>query len=250
MPTSPKSALSPSAGDDRNLVPVDENYIAPSFEDRVRLFWEKNSRAVIAACAFVILVFLGKGVFDYLQAKRENAVAADYAAATAPAATEAQAKAFISAHGDHVLGGLAQLDLADRAYKAGRFADARTAYDQAAGILKANTFGQRARLGSAISALEAGAAAEGTAALKQIVADLSLGKLVRSEAAYHLASLAVAAGDTAEAIRLVEQVASIDAQGPWADRAAALRATLPASAAPVAATDAKAADSVPAVNFK
>ena len=248
MPKPLKSVSSPAAGDDRNLVSVDENYLAPSFEDRVRLFWEKNSKGVIAAIVLVILVFVGKGVFDYLHTQRENAVAAEYAVASASTATEAQTKAFIAAHNDHVLAGLAQLDLADKAYTAGRFADARTGYDKAAGILKSDTFGQRARLGSAVSILGTGANAEGETALKQLVADLSLSKDIRSEAAYHLASLAAAAGNSAEAIRLIEQVLSIEAQGQWADRAAALRSTLPASAAPVAATGDKA--SVPAISFK
>ena len=29
------------AGDDRNLITVDENYLAPSFEDRLQMFWAK-----------------------------------------------------------------------------------------------------------------------------------------------------------------------------------------------------------------
>jgi hypothetical protein len=243
MSTTPHTT--PSSGDDRNLVTVDENYLAPTFEDRLRLFWDKNSRAVLAGIALVLVVILAKGGYEIVQAQNEKAVAADYAAAI----TDAQLKAFVADHSDHVLGGLAQLRLADNAYAAGNFADARAAYAQAAGILKTNTFGQRARLGAAISAIQAGAVTDGEAALKQLSADLNLTALVRAEATYTLALLAAGAGNAAEAIRLIEQTTTIDSEGPWAERATLLRTTLPAietaAAAPVPS-----AEVVPTVSFK
>lgn len=225
MSKTPQHASSPSAGDDRNLVTVDETYPALSFEDRLRLFWEKNSRGILVVCALVLALILGKGAYEVVSAQREKAIAADYAAAT----TDERLKAFVAEHEDHVLGGLAQLDLADKAYSSGNYAEARSAYDRAVAILKQDTFGQRARVGSAVSALQAGATEEGTAALKAIVSDLTLGALVRSEAAFHLATLAAANGDTAEAIRLIEQATTIDSDGPWADRATMLRASLPSA---------------------
>ena len=242
MSTTPKSAS--SSGDDRNLVAVDENYLAPSFEDRLRIFWEKNSSAVLAACGLVLAVILAKGGYEIYTARQEKAVAAAYAAAT----TDDQLKSFVAANPSHVLGGIAQLRIADDAYSAGKYADARAAYDKAAGILKSNTFGGRARVGAAISAVQAGSAAEGEAALKQLSADITLEKLVRAEATYHLASLAAAAGNSAEAIRLIEQVTVIDAEGPWVDRASMLRATLPKSAPAPAAAPA-ASEAVPTVSF-
>lgn len=240
-----KSASSPSAGDDRNLVPVDENYLAPTFEDRLRLFWVKNSRTVLVACALVLAAILGKGAYEFIVAQREKSVAADYAAAT----SDAQLKEFVASHQDHTLGGLAQLRLADQAYSAKNYAEARSAYTQAADILKGSSFGRRARLGSAISAVQAGSATEGEASLKQLVADLTLDKQVRSEAAYHLAALAAAAGNTEEAIRLIEQSTVIDPEGHWADRASMLRTTLPVvTSAPVTAV--KAGDTIPTVSLK
>lgn len=234
MSTPHKPDSPSSAGDDRNLVTIDENYLAPTFEDRLRIFWEKNARAIVAGCVLIVLVILGKGAYDYTVSQRERAVAADFAAASA-AEGDDSLKSFVASHGDHVLGGLAQLELADRAYLARNYADARAAYEKAAGILKKNAFGQRARLGAAISAVQAGAASEGEAALNQIVSDLALDKLVRSEAAYHLASRAAEAGNTTEAIRLIEQSTVIDPEGHWADRASMLRSTLSVPETPDAA---------------
>lgn len=244
MSTTPKSAPT-TAGDDRNLVTVDENYLAPSFEDRLRIFWEKNSRSVLAACALVLVVILAKGGYEIYTARQEKAVAAAYAAAT----TDDQLKSFVAANSGHVLGGLAQLRLADTAYAAGSYTDARAAYEKAAGILKSNTFGERARVGAAISSVLAGSAAEGETALKQLSSDITLGKLVRAEATYHLASLAAAAGNSAEAIRLIEQVTVIDADGPWVDRASMLRATLPKGVAAPAPTATAIPETVPTVSF-
>lgn len=245
MSKTPHPVSSSAAGDDRNLVEVDENYLAPTFEDRLRLFWAKNSRSVLAASALVVAVLLGKGGYEFFAAQREKAVSADYAAATG----DDQLKAFVASHGDHVLGGIAQLRLADQDYAAGRYADARAAYEKAAGILKKNTFGARARLGAAVSAVQAGAAAEGEAALRQISADLTLEKLVRAEATYDLAALAAGAGNTAEAIRLIEQTTVIDPEGHWADRASMLRSSLPSAATAESASEKK-PEAAPSVSFK
>ncbi|MFA6961251.1 MAG: tetratricopeptide repeat protein [Opitutaceae bacterium] len=245
MSMTPHSTPSSSVGDDRNLVPVDENYLAPSFEDRLRLFWTKNSRMVLLVCALVLAAILGKGGYEIMMARHQKAVAAEYAAAT----TDEQLKAFVATHGDEVLGGLAELRLADKAYSLGNYSDARTAYGKAAGILKNDSFGQRARLGAAISAVQAGATTDGEAALKALTADLTLGKHVRAEAAYQLASLAASSGNAAEAIRLIEQVNVIEADGQWADRASMLRATLPAAVA-TPAGEANKAEPAPSVLFK
>jgi hypothetical protein len=242
--STPKSSPATSSGDDRNLVTVDENYLAPSFEDRLRIFWEKNSRAVLAACALVLVVILAKGGYEVYTARQEKAIADAYAAAI----TDEQLASFVADHSGHVLGGLAQLRLADTAYVAGKYTEARAAYEKASGILKSNTFGERARVGAAISAVLAGSATEGEAALKQLSADITLTKLVRAEATYHLASLAAAAGNTTEAIRLVEQVSVIDPEGPWVDRASMLRATLPKSA-PVPTAAPSSSEAVPSVSF-
>lgn len=229
------------SGDDRNLVTVDENYLAPTFEDSLRLFWEKNSRAVVAAVALVLAVIVGRAGYQFYRASEAKAAAAAYAAA----GTDDQLKSFAASHAGDPLAGLALLRLADKAYSAGDYAAARESYAKAVGILKNDTFGRRARLGAAVSAVQSGAEAEGALALRQIVDDVAAGKAVRSEAAYHLAALAAGKGDAAEARRLVEQCTAIDPEGQWADRAAFLRSTLPAAPAAASAQPAEA----PAVKF-
>ncbi len=246
MSTTPTNASTPSAaGDDRNLVPVDETYIAPSLEDRLAIFWAKHSKTVIAAFIVVVLAVLAKGGYEFFAAQREKAAVADYAAAT----TDVQLKSFIADHDAHPLAGIAQLRLADEAYAAGNYTDAQTGYSKAAAILGHTTFGQRALLGSAAAFTQAGKTAEGAAVLKQLSADLTVAKGIRAEATYQLAAFAAEAGQTDEATKLIAQVSSIDPSGQWTQRAMLLRSRLPAPAAATAVDDKK-QTVAPAVNFK
>ena len=77
-----------------------------------------------------------------------------------------------------------------------------------------------------------------TRELKQLADDAKQFKAVRTEAAYHLTSLAVEAKDAVEAQKYVDQLMQIDVSSAWTQRAMAVRATLPASPAPAAATPA------------
>lgn len=243
MSTSATPSSPSPAGDDRNLVPVDAT-TAVTFEDKAQLFWKRNRSLVLGVCVVVLLLILGKGGWDYLARQKELDVEKAYAAATTPE----QLKAFGAAHADHSLGGIAQLRIADEAYEAGKSADAVAAYDKAIAALKTGPLAARAKLGRALAKASAGKAAEATTELKQIADDASQFKALRAEAAYHLTSLAVEAGNATEAQKLVDQLNQIEPMGTWAQRAIMLRSTLPATPAPAVpaapAADAKKDESV------
>jgi hypothetical protein len=231
--TTPATPSAPkNAGDDRNLVKVDENYVAPGFEDRARLFWEKKRPLVLGVLVAVVVAIVAKGGWDYFAAQTELEVEQAFAAASTPE----KLKAFVAAHPDHSLAGVAQLQLADQAYATGKSADAIAGYAQAIALLKAGPMASRAKLGAAMSTVQAGKTADGESALKQIVADTAQPKGARAEAAYHLASLAQTAHRDDEARRYADQVSQIDPTGQWVQRAMLLRASLPVAvpAAPAA----------------
>lgn len=235
MAATPPSDPKP-AGDDRNLVPVEATPVVP-FEVTLQIFWEKYRGLILGVCALVLVGIIGKGVWEYLARQKELGIEKDYAAASTPE----QLKAFSASHTDHVLGGVAQLRLADDAYAAGKSAEAVTGYDKAVSILKDGPLGARARLGRALAKVHAGNAAEATTELKQLVNDTAQFKAIRTEAAYHLTSLAVDAGNVEEAQKLSDQLMQIDPTSPWTQRGLQLRATLPATPAPAAAPAAPAA---------
>lgn len=221
------------AGDDRNLVPANETS-ALTFEDKLQLFWDRNRVLIIGFCIAVVLAILAKGAWDYFARQQEREIQSAYAAATS---TE-QLKSFSAEHSDHPLGGIAQLRIADEAFAAGKSAEAIAGYEKAIGMIEEGPLAARATLGLAIAKAQAGNTAEATAALKKIVDDASQFKAIRAEAAYHLTSMAVGAGNATEAQAYVDQLNQIDPMGAWAQRAIMLRATLPATAPATSAPEA------------
>ncbi len=234
-PTTPSAPK--SAGSDRNLVAVDEHYVALTLEDRLRIFWQKNGKSVVALVVILLLAILAKGAWDYRAAQKEVELQQDYSAA----ATPVQLKAFAAAHPGHVLAGVARLRLADDDYAAGKSTEAVYGYEDALSTLKTGPLASRARLGLAMAKLQDGKAAEGEAGLKQLASDETEPKAIRVEAAYQLASLASVAGKSDDVRKYSDQVMSIDPTSPWLQRALMLRATQPVAATPAGA--------VPAVKF-
>lgn len=225
------------AGDDRNLVAVDAT-TALSFEEKLQVFWQKYRGAVVALCVVVLIGILAKGGWDYLQRQKEAEVRKAYAAAT----NTDQLKAFSAANAEHPLAGVAQVRLADEAYGAGKSADAIAAYEKAISILKDGPLAARAKLGRALAKVQAGKAAEATTELKQLADDANQFKAIRTEAAYHLTSLAVEAGNAADAQKYSDQLMQIDPTSPWTQRGLSLRASLPTPAAAGATTGAEKKD--------
>ena len=222
--TKPAAPSAPKAtGDDRNLVAVDENYVALTFEDRLRIFWQKNGKTVVAFAVVILLAILARGGWDYLAAQKEVALEREYAAA----GTSDQLKTFAAAHAGHELAGIARLRLADEAYAAGKSADAISGYDAAVTVIKTGPLASRARLGRAMATVQAGKTAEGEAALKQLAADATEAKGIRVEAAYQLASLAGVAGKSDDVKKYFDQIMQLDPSSPWLQRAMMLRASLP-----------------------
>ena len=237
MNTSATPSTPSPAGDDRNLVAVDST-TAVTFEDKVQLFWRRNRTLVLGFCGAVLLAILAKGGWDYFARQRELEIEKAYAAATSPD----QLRAFSAAHPNHPLGGIAQLQIADEAYVAAKSADAIAGYEKAISAIKTGPLAARAKLGRALAKAQAGKLPEATTELKQIADDAAQFKAIRAEAAYHLTSLAVDAGNAADAQKYVDQLNQIDPMGAWAQRAVMLRSTLPATPAPEPVAPAAAKD--------
>ncbi|MBM3855742.1 MAG: hypothetical protein FJ399_21740 [Verrucomicrobia bacterium] len=234
------------AGDDRNLVPADAS-TAASFEEKMQSLWAKYRNPLGWLCTVVVLGILAHGAWNYFAQQKELEIRQAFAAATTPE----QLKVFAAGHTGHALGGVAQLQIADDAYKAGKAAEAIAGYEKALALIKDGPLAARAKMGRALARVPAGKVAEATAELKQLADDAAQFKAARTEAAYHLTSLAVEAGNAAEAQKYVDQLMQLDVSSPWTQRAMAVRASLPATPAPSpAAADAKKEEPATAVQVK
>lgn len=200
------------------------------YEEKLQSFWKKNRNTILAACAAVLLVVAGRGIWEIFTAQHEKNIRAEYAAA----ATPEKLRAFAREYAGHRLAGAAHLRLADEEYSSGKYADALADYELAAGALRGTPFAGRAQLGQAVCKVRSGLTADGVTQLKQLAADLTQLQAVRAEAAYFLASIAADDGRAEDAKKFADQVQQIDPQGIWAQRALALRANLPPDASPKA----------------
>jgi hypothetical protein len=209
--------------------PADKTDVQPPFEEQLRAIWEKkeNRTAVFAGCAIVVAVILGWYGYKALAAEREAQIETAYAAAVTPA----RLRTFTRDNPAHPLAGAADLKLADDAYTAGNYAEAIEDYDKAAAILSGTPFAPRALLGRAVCQMRSGKTAEGAALLRKLAEDASQLKAVRSEAAYHVATVAFDAGNSDDVNKFTDLIMQVDPAGAWAQRSLLLRARLPVAAA-------------------
>jgi predicted negative regulator of RcsB-dependent stress response len=221
--------------------PLSAATTAVGFEEAVHQFWEKNRQQIVWVCVAVLLFMVGKEAWERIAAMRERNRQEEF---TQAASSPAKLAAFADANRGHALGGVAHLMLADQRFESGEFKQAAISYQQAKGLLTLPALIGRARLGEAVSNLNAGDRAAGETALKAIAADTALLKVTRSEASYHLASLAAEAGRGDDVKKLVEEISKLDPASTWSQRATLLLANLPAEAKPAEAA------SKPAVSFK
>ncbi len=232
--------------------PDSQNDKAPAvpFDETLHAIWQKNKNFAYSVIAAALVAVLGYYGFEYFQRQKEAAIAADYAAA----GTSAKLKAFADEHPGHALGGLARLRLADEAFTAKNYAEAAAAYQQAAAALGTSPFAGRARLGAAVAKVHAGQTAEGEAALNKLANDGAQIQDVRAEAAYHLGTLALAAGRKDDALKHFDLVSAIAPSSLWSQQAMFRRslavdaASAPAGATPAATAPAPAA-AAPSIQF-
>ncbi len=189
-------------------------------------FWQKHRRTLLIAAGIALLAVIGREGWSYYASQHELDVRTDFARA---ADRPEQLLAFAKANASHPLAGVAYLQVADIRYEAGDFRGALENYSKAAASLQNPGALGRARLGAAMSQINAGDKAAAEAGFKAIQADTSMPKGIRAEAVYHLATLALDAGNTQEVSRLVAEIGKIDPAGIWSQRGTMLLAGQPAS---------------------
>jgi hypothetical protein len=198
-----RSSKQPPAGDDRNLVVVDEDFANADAEDRLWLFWERNKAPIVQGVTAVVIGILGYLAYFFWNESRRVELGAEYTACQ----DEAARRAFAGRHPGETLAAVALTDVADDLKRAGKFAEAASAYDQAVRAALAaplspavEALGARARLYAALCRLESGDAAA-PAAIAAVADDVKAPETLRGFAMLTLANVAVSKGDMNEATR-------------------------------------------------
>jgi len=205
-------------GDDRNLVVVDENYTGGDMEDRMWVFWKRQQGNILRLATVACLGVIGWQGWILYQQHAANQLQTEYQALDGASSL----LSFAQSHPDNTLGKLAQLEAADAFYKDGKFADASKAYAQAAAIWSTETYGQRARLGQALSQLQSGDATGGRQQLEALAQDTQAVDNYRAEAAFNLAVLAIQSHDKATASKWLDKVKTFKNSQSWSSEATTL----------------------------
>lgn len=229
MATPARSAQSKSRDAEK---PADAQPAHPDFDEGMLGLWQKYGQAVVVAAAAVLLFYVGKIGWGFIDQQHEGSIEAQFARATTPQ----ELRAFADSHPGHELAGVADVELGDQAYAAGRMGEAIADYTDAQRILAGKPLAGRAEMGAAMAEVQSGQAAQGRATLESILNDTKELPVVRTEAGSQLASLAAAAGNYSEVRRIAQELMQIDADSPWTQRAFALTAQAPAAAATGAPT--------------
>lgn len=223
MTTKPQETENQPKADERNIVAVDPSYEGASFEDRVFLFWHEYKKGIIAVLAVILLALAGWGIIVLVQERREAGIAAEYQEA---AAIE-EIRAFAERHSPHPLAGVAYLEAADYHFTNREFEEAARYYGLAARDLVDAPPAGRAQIGQGVSLALAGKGAEALTHFEQVGRNPENYDIIRAEAYYHAATVAVETGQTDAARDYIEQVMEIDQSQVWSSRAMGLEQSLP-----------------------
>lgn len=221
-----RPAQGKTAGDDRNLVDTEASEGGLDLESWVITFWHANRKTILTSIMVALVIVVGLQLYRIISAQREASTMRAYTEAT----TDEARKEFADSHRGHPLAGATYLTLADAAYERGDYGEATGYYEEAQTRIDIPALSYRALLGQAASEIQAGLTSKGEPILIDLADNEGAPEAVRSESLFHLASLAVEAGEVEKAVGYLDQLEELAPVGIWASRAASLRNTLPVTA--------------------
>ena len=210
-PKKPKNAENPSS--ENPEIDSPEPALNLPFEDQAKHYLKDNANSLIA---IVVIIAVGISVIQGLKISKAaeiNALQADYLSAE----QEDSLEVFIENNSDTLLAGFAAIKQANAAFESEDYESALRLFLKAEKSLAGNPLKSRASIGVAYSMLEIDSE-KGIEKLQALLDDESNLDSVIAEAAYALASIASAEGDTEKAKNLAELVQSLENPGSWSFR--------------------------------
>lgn len=207
-----------SAGDDRNLVLVDDDFQDADFEDKVWLFWRRHGKKTVAVAALIF--FAALAAIIYTQSKKIHVLSlqSDYAELT----TDDERRAFARENISDPMAGTILYTLGNTLFREGKFAEAAADYNAAASVFASQKDAEyalprdRAKLAEAVSLQKAGKPAEASAMLTTLAGTLETDETVRGQAMYNLAVAALAENNLDTARNWIDEMdRALSAQNMW-----------------------------------
>jgi tetratricopeptide (TPR) repeat protein len=223
MTNKPQKPETQPKADERNIVSLDSDYEGASLEDRLYLIWHNYQKVIIGVCAAAAVVLAGWGIIHVAQERREARIASEYQ----EAGTIDEKLAFAERTVGHVAAGAAFLEVADHYFSEGGYDTAAAHYLRAANDLGDLPTAGRAKIGHAVSLAMSGRESEALTAFEGVGRDAGNYSIVRAEAYYHAATLAIGLGQPATARSYIERVNEYDQSQMWSRRAMGLSQALP-----------------------
>lgn len=228
---SQKKKPTSAAGDDRNLVLVDDDFQDADFEDRVWLFWQRHGKKTVAIASAVFLSIIAAIVYVQVGKMKIVALQDEFASLT----TIEQKLVFAADNESDPIAGTAYFSAAGELADEGKFAEAASAFENAARVLSANTefkaMRDRAIIAQAASLAQTPEPENKTRSrdlLKKLASSPDTDSVYRGQAMYELAVLALADKNLDEArLWLNEMDRALAPTNFWQERKRALIAIEP-----------------------
>lgn len=207
-----------TAGDDRNLVLVDDDFQDADFEDKVWLFWRRHGRKTIAVAALIFFSALSVIIYTQGQKIHVESLQSEYATLT----TMEDRRAFAQENSSDPMAGTIFYQLGNELFREGKFEAAASEYRSAATVyekLQNPDFAlprDRAKFSEAVALERAGQKEASQGLLKTLAGTLETDENVRGQAMYNLAVSALNVGDLETARNwLNEMDRALSAQNMW-----------------------------------
>jgi predicted negative regulator of RcsB-dependent stress response len=222
MASTPKEQSNPNKKQE-TFNKLDDAYAESNLEDQLLVYWNRHKNQLLTVVTVAFLVIVGFQLTKWWRAKSISDRTEAYAEATDDSGKEAFADKFSGTD----LGGVAFLELADKAYTDGDFAGAIPLYKKALDSFDMVEFKQRAHLGHAMALFQAGKESEAIKDLEVIANNAQYPDAARAEALYQLSVVDWKNGDFDAMLKRHDRIADLASAGNWQAKASQLQNSIP-----------------------
>lgn len=186
-----------------------------SFEGRVHDLWSKYRSYIQIGIITLIAAVIGVQAVKIFQDYQVSRLQKQFLIAK----TEGKEEDFAMKYPREPLAGLVWLNMGDKSFEEKDFQNALIYYTNAQKAFKETAIKGRARIGAAMANLMNNNSAQGISELIAIANDKSIKEVLRAEAFYQLAVLALEKDNVSESVNYLKKISALPNSGFWAQKA-------------------------------